>query len=93
VPPSKTLTAKLGGILMMMNGMMYGMSMMGMWMMMVFGFLLWAIIIGVVVYLAVLLIKSIKGKDKSLMLLKERFAKGEISEEEYRQKRKILDED
>jgi uncharacterized membrane protein len=71
--------------------MMDGMPMMGMWMMMVFGFLFWAIIIGATIYLAGLLIKSNKGKDKALMLLKERYENREISEEEYRQIKKGLE--
>jgi uncharacterized membrane protein len=55
------------------------------------GVLFWAIIIGATIYLAGLLIKSNKGKDKALMLLKERYENREISEEEYRQIKKGLE--
>lgn len=49
-------------------------------------------IFGGIIYLVVHLIKKHK-KDRPLMLLKERYVRGEITEEEYQQKRKTLNAD
>ncbi|MEK4012752.1 SHOCT domain-containing protein [Peribacillus frigoritolerans] len=75
----------------MMDGMMGGTSMMGMCMMMFVGFLLLILINAVIVYLVVRsLMRNSKVTDHPLKLLKERYAKGEINEEEYEQRRKVL---
>ncbi|MFZ7104026.1 MAG: SHOCT domain-containing protein [Peptococcaceae bacterium] len=65
-----------------------------------FGMLLWwAVIIGGIVLAVYGLISLFKGQpvkkglandNQSLHILKERFAKGEINEEEYKQKKQIL---
>ncbi|WP_050183916.1 SHOCT domain-containing protein [Domibacillus robiginosus] len=76
------------------NGMMGGMmdsSMMWMCILMLVGLLLLAAIIGTIIYtIARRLMSKSSVTDRPLMLLKERFVKGEISEEEYTQKRKVL---
>jgi putative membrane protein len=67
------------------------MSMMGSWGM-VFYMILQILFWGLVIYGALTLImKAIEKKeDSSLKILKERFAKGEITEEELEEKREIL---
>ncbi|WP_367752926.1 SHOCT domain-containing protein [Ammoniphilus sp. 3BR4] len=48
--------------------------------------------LGITVYLVVRrLIRKNKVEDQPLMILKERYAKGEITDDEYQQKRKVLD--
>lgn len=75
----------------MMTGMMGGMGTMGMMGMMMLGPILLAALIGVVVYLVVrTLMKKNKIDDHPLMILKERFAKGEITEAEFNEKRNVL---
>jgi putative membrane protein len=76
----------------MMGGMMSGTSMMwGMCMMMGIGLLLFVAIVGLTVYVVVrLLMKKIRLEDRPLMILRERYAKGEIEEEEYNQRRNKL---
>lgn len=64
-------------------------------MMMSFGILnmiFWIVIVGIVIYgIMILVMKPFEKKeDKALELLKERFALGEISENEYQEKKKIL---
>ncbi len=81
-----------------MNEMMDSTSMMGdssmmmMCLMMFIGLIFFIVLIGVTTYLVIrLLMRNNKVVDNPLMLLKERFVKGEISEEEYEQKKKTLD--
>ncbi|MBS2762937.1 SHOCT domain-containing protein [Bacillus subtilis] len=75
----------------MMNGMMNGASMMGMCMMMFLSFLLLILITAVAVYVVVrFLMRNSRVTDRPLMLLKESYAKGEISEGQYEQRRKVL---
>ncbi|UYG98093.1 SHOCT domain-containing protein [Cytobacillus firmus] len=75
--------------------------------MMNFGMLLnmlfWILIIGFAIYGVVLLImkpfEKNKGSDRksdhvnALDILRERFARGEINEEEYEQKKRVLNKD
>ncbi|KJS19682.1 MAG: hypothetical protein VR72_17635 [Clostridiaceae bacterium BRH_c20a] len=67
--------------------MMYGIGM-------GFGMVLWwALIIGGITFAVYSLGSSKKGSSKNnkpIDILKERFAKGEISEEEYEQRKQIL---
>lgn len=69
----------------MMNG--------AMWMMMLF----WILIIGLVIYgLFLFISKALKRndatseEDSALRILKERFARGDIDEEEYERKKEVL---
>ena len=68
----------------------------GMWamcIMMFFGVVLIIVVIGTTTYLVVrTLMKKIRTEDYPLRILKERFVKGEIDDEEYREKRKMLSE-
>lgn len=59
---------------------------------MVFNSILWIVIVGFVIYAVLsLLIKPYERKeDPALKLLRERFARGEINEEEFEQKREVL---
>lgn len=81
----------------MMDGMMgetnsmMGGSMVWMCILMFIGLLLLVAITGAIIYtLARRLMSKSSVTDRPLMLLKERYVKGEISEEEYTQKRKVL---
>jgi putative membrane protein len=75
----------------MMNGMMGGTSMMGMGLMMMIGLFFLVIIIGVAIYIFIrIFMGNSQLADHPLMILKERYVKGEISEEEYEEKRKVL---
>ncbi|WP_040980525.1 MULTISPECIES: SHOCT domain-containing protein [Oceanobacillus] len=78
----------------MMDRMMYDTSMMwAMCIVMVVGLLILVLIIGTTVYVvARLLMKKSRVEDRPLMILKERYAKSEISDDEYRQKRKLINE-
>ncbi|MFT8321139.1 MAG: SHOCT domain-containing protein [Bacillus sp. (in: firmicutes)] len=80
----------------MMNDMMMmnnNSMMIGMCIMMIIGIFLLIVLIGAVVYIvARLLMKNSRIYDRPLMILKERFAKGEINEEEYKQRKKFLTE-
>lgn len=72
---------------------MSGNSMMGMCLMMGIGLFLLIILIGVTIYMVVRqLMKKSSVTDRPLLLLKERYVKGEINEEEYQLKRKVLNE-
>ena len=72
--------------------MRYGYNMMGSW----FGIMIICIIIiGIVVFLISRQfsnndIKDIRARDNSLEVLNERFARGEINEDEYNNKKNIL---
>lgn len=75
----------------MMDGMMSGNSMMGMSLMMGIGLLLLITLVGVTIYMIVRqLMKKSSVTDHPLLILKERYVKGEINEEEYELKRKVL---
>lgn len=75
-----------------MMGMMNSPMTTGMMFMMIIGPILILALIGITVYLvARRLIRKNKVIDQPLMILRERFAKGDITEEEYEQKRKVLD--
>lgn len=68
-------------------------AMWAMCVMMFFGVVVIIIIIGATIYLVIrTLMKKIRNEDYPLRILKERFVKGEIDEEEYRNKRKKLSE-
>ncbi|WP_237700234.1 SHOCT domain-containing protein [Caldalkalibacillus thermarum] len=68
----------------------------GMFLYMIF----WLLIVGLIIYAVISLIMKAfdkrndrsegKGEDAALQILKERFARGEISEEEFEQKYKVL---
>ncbi|HEY0828283.1 MAG TPA: SHOCT domain-containing protein [Bacilli bacterium] len=77
----------------MMNGTMMDGSMMAMMcILMGIGLLILVIVTGVTVYfVARLLIRKSRVEDRPLMLLKERYVNGEISDEEYKTKRRLLD--
>lgn len=67
------------------------------WGMMSFGMILnmilWIAIVGLVIYgvLSLIMKASEKKEDPALQILKERFARGEISEEEFKQKSPFLE--
>jgi len=75
----------------MMIGTIGSSSMWGMCVMMgVFG-LFFIVVAGLTVYWVTRSsIRGCKVEDRSLMILKERYARGEIEEEEYNEKRKRL---
>lgn len=61
------------------------------------GWIFWIVLVVAIVWLLAYVLKgqrSTEGShgDRALEVLKERFARGEISEEEYEKKRKILRE-
>ncbi|NHN33281.1 SHOCT domain-containing protein [Paenibacillus agricola] len=76
----------------MMDGSMMNGSMMAMMcIMMGIGLLIFVIVVGITVYMvARMLMKKSRVEDRPLMILKERYVKGEINDEEYKQKRKLL---
>ncbi|TFE27465.1 SHOCT domain-containing protein [Cohnella luojiensis] len=75
----------------MMNGSMMEGSMMAMCIMMGIGLLIFVIVVGLTVYLVTrMLMKKSRLEDRPLMILKERYVKGEINDEEYKQKRNLL---
>jgi putative membrane protein len=74
-------------------GMMGGAMHSGVFGMIALGPILFIVLLGLTVYLLVRYInKKNKIVDQPLMLLRERFAKGEIDEEEYKAKSKVLKE-
>lgn len=77
--------------MMMDNMMMDGSMMATMCMMMVIGVLIFVIIAGATVYVvARMLMKKSRLDDRPLMILKERYVKGELSDEEYMRMRKTM---
>lgn len=73
---------------MTMNSAMWAMCVM-----MFFGVVIIIVVIGATTYLVIrALMKKIRTEDYPLRILKERSVKGEIDDEEYRQKRKMLNE-
>ncbi|MCF3942266.1 SHOCT domain-containing protein [Oceanobacillus alkalisoli] len=77
---------------MMTDNMMNG-SMIIMCIIMVIGLIIFVMIIGATIYVvARLLMRKSKIEDRPLMMLKERYVKGEINDDEYKQKRKLINE-
>lgn len=77
---------------MMMDNMMYD-SMIIICILMGIGLIIFVVIFGLTVYLVVrLLMKKIRIEDRPLMILKESYVKGEISEDEFKRKRKFIKE-
>lgn len=78
----------------MMNGMMMDGSMMFMMCFaMVFFILILVFIIGATIYVVTRQpMRKSKTIDRPLMILKERYVKGEINDEEYKQRRKVIEE-
>ncbi len=80
----------------MMNGMGMGMGWGGMW----FGGIFWLLILGLIIWIAVTLVNNSRRRDDThylppktdaLEILKQRYARGEISREEFeRMKRDLL---
>jgi putative membrane protein len=58
----------------------------------IFNTIFWVLIVGVVIYAVLSLITEFfkKKEDPALKLLRERFARGEISEEELEQRKIVL---
>lgn len=77
----------------MMDHMMNGSMMIMMCIVMAIALIISVIIIGATVYVvARLLMKKSRTEDRPLMILKELYVKGEINDEEYMRKRKLIDE-
>lgn len=73
----------------------YGYNMMSGWGIIMM--ITWVLLIVVIVYVLMKLVqgsnntdKSQNSRDEALEILKQRYAKGELSDEEYQQKKKIL---
>lgn len=62
---------------------------------MVFNTIFWILVFGLVIYAVLQMVfkPSEKKEDRALAVLRERFASGEISEEEFQQKKEFLDID
>ena len=76
----------------MSDNMMYD-SIIIMCILMGIGMIVFVAIFGLTVYLVLrFLMKKIRIEDRPLMILKERYVKGEISEDEFKEKRKFIDE-
>lgn len=78
-----------------MQGMMNGFGWGGMWI----GWLFWLVILGVVIWAVVTLVNRTSGENRSnppanretpLEILKKRYARGEITKEEYREMKNNL---
>lgn len=77
----------------MMGGMMEYSSMMWMCVMMIFAGFVFVVVLGITVYWVIrLLMRKSRVEDRPLMILKERFARGEITEDEYKERRIALNE-
>jgi putative membrane protein len=78
------------------HGMMYGgMTSGGMWLWMILGTVFWILLIVGIVLLAVFVVQKTLGAggrtgESSLEILKKRYARGEISKEEYQEKKQDL---
>ncbi|MBM7634268.1 SHOCT domain-containing protein [Geomicrobium sediminis] len=60
---------------------------------MAIGLIIFVMIIGATIYVvARLLMKKSRIEDRPLMILKERYVKGEINDDEYRQKKKLIND-
>lgn len=76
----------------MMDNMMNSSMMVMMCILMAIGLIIFLMIFGATVYVVVrLLMKKSRTEDRPLMILKELYVKGEISDEEYMKKRKLID--
>jgi len=76
---------------MIMDNMMNSSMIVIMCLLMAVGLILFIIIIGITVYVvARLLMKKSRTEDRPLMILKELYVKGEISDKEYVRKRNFL---
>ncbi|EZH64207.1 hypothetical protein DH09_00275 (plasmid) [Bacillaceae bacterium JMAK1] len=76
-----------------MNNMMMDSSMIIMCIIMAIGLIIFVMIIGATIYVvARLLMKKSRIEDRPLMILKERYVKGEINDDEYRQKKKLIND-
>ncbi len=78
-----------------MQGMMNGFGWGGMW----FGWLVWLIILGVIIWAVVTLVNRTSGDNRTtpptnretpLEILQKQYARGEIIEEEYREMKNTL---
>ncbi len=78
-----------------MGGMMNGFGWGGMWI----GWLFWLIILGVIIWAVITLVNRTSGENRSnptanretpLEILQKRYARGEITEEEYREMKNNL---
>lgn len=60
---------------------------------MVFNTIFWILLLGLVIYAVLQMVfkPSEKKEDRALAVLRERFASGEISEEEFQQKKSFLE--
>lgn len=78
----------------MMDGMMMDQSMMVMMCVMMFiGALIFILIVGATVYVVVrLLMMKCRVIDSPLMMLKERYVRGEINDDEYFRIRKVIND-
>ncbi|MDQ8733960.1 SHOCT domain-containing protein [Paenibacillus sp. LHD-38] len=77
----------------MMGGMMSYSSMMWMCVMMIFAALAFVVVLGITVYLVIrLLMRNSRVTDRPLMILKERYARGEINVDEYKEMRMALND-
>jgi len=73
--------------------MMMDSSMIIMCIIMAIGLIIFVMIIGATIYVvARLLMKKSRIEDRPLMTLKERYVKGEINDDEYRQKKKLIND-
>lgn len=77
----------------MMDGMLDYSSMMWMCLMMIFAALAFVVVLGITVYWVIrLLMRKSRVTDRPLMILKERYARGEINVEEYKEMRMVLND-
>lgn len=75
----------------MMDNMREGSSMLQMCTLMGIAGLLFIVVFGLTIYFVVRsLLWNTKVRDRPLMILRERFARGEIEQEEYMEKQKCL---
>jgi len=83
-------------IIMMGNGMMYGPYGGGMWMF--FHYIFWLLVVIAVILLIVWIVRQTSGREvarggeTALEILKKRYARGEISKEEFESMKKDISE-